>query len=375
MPKYFSKWFMNRYKRVFIRNEIFDKLKSLKSDKSYNDLIDEMINVYMSYKNNNMNITNTQTQCDPYSAVEKFIDDIMTETAEYIENNFKPDRELKLIPYLAGDSYIFDYLNKYFMMSKAKTFVEVFGGSCWSSMNVSRHKFKVIVCNDIDNLLINIFNMIKNNPELFLKRLSIIPVSREINEIGRIIIDDPKIDIVTKTVMMYYVIRTSMFGGFYKSFAVSKSRSITNAMLGTLASVKEYSKKIRDVVFESKDYKEIIKVYDSNETLFYFDPPYVSTDETQGREAYFRYSFSLADLKSFAKNLRSVKADFVLKISEDNYKLIEKDLPDHDYEAIETVKVFENVLQKDTPKRSTWKLIIAHNIKKKSLSSITKYVK
>jgi len=379
MPRYMIRWLKDRYKKISLRKDVFDKLKYLKSlsDRSYSDLLDEIINVYMSYKNN-MNIMNTQvSQCDPYSAIEKFIDEMMTENSEYIEKNFKPDRETKLIPYPAGDFYIFDDLNKYFMISKSKVFVEVFGGSCWSSINVSRQKFKVIVCNDIDNLLINIFNMIKNTPDLFLKRLSIMPISREMREIGKIIIDDPKIDIITKTIMMFYVIRTSMFGIYGRSgFAVDKSRGLANRILGSLALVKEYSKKIRDITFESKDFREILKIYDSDETLFYLDPPYVSTEKTHDRETFFRFSFSLADLKSLANSLRSVKADFVLKISEDNYKLIEKDLPDHDLETLETIKNLENVLQKEEPERKTWRLMIVHNIKRKTLSSsLVKYIK
>jgi Site-specific DNA methylase len=301
---------------------------------------------------------------DIYECIEKYIDQVVQENIEYIENNFEPEVK-KLFPYPGGDFYIFDDLNKFFMRSDAETFVEVFGGSCYSSSRVSREKFKRIICNDIDNLLINIFNMIKNSPEILIRRLSLLPISREIREISRIIIEDPKIDIVTKTVMMFYVLRTSMFGIPTKSgFIVDKSKSPTRVFLKTLSYIKEYSKEIKDVIFENKDYKEILRIYDSEKTLFYLDPPYVSMSPTADRESFFRYSFSLSELKLMANLLKNVKADFVLKIHRDNYDLIKDLLPDHDVEILTKIKNMENVNQDEDRKRDVWDLVIAYRIKR-----------
>jgi len=375
VSRYSTRWLKERYKEIYIRRDVLEKLQSIKSDKSYSDILDEMINIYISYKNNKMN----EVKQDEFHVdVKKMIDEVMSENSEYIEENFKSDSEGKLIRYPGGDYFIFDDLNKYFMMSNAETFVEVFGGSCHSSMNVSREKFRVIICNDIDSLLINIFNMVKNSPELFLKRLSVFPVSRELNMIAEAVIDDPNIDVVTKSVMLFYLFRTSMSGIPRSGFSVNKKINIAKKYVITLASIKEYSKKIKDIIFESKDYKDIIKLYDSEKTLFYLDPPYVSLSDRQSREKLYRFSFTVSDLKTLAAVLRNIKGDFVLKISEDNYKLIEKDLPEHEHVTMKKIRQIDNTAQKEEGKRETWNVTIAYRIKnikkEKNVSLLSKYI-
>jgi len=291
------------------------------------------------------------------------IDEVMEEVSEYVEQTFKPSNKVKLLWSPGGDYWVFDDLNKVFMMAppEVHTFVEVFGGSCWCSLNVSRRKFKVIVANDIDSTLMTLYRLVRDDPEGLMKRLSILPFSRELYEIAKEIVEDPKVDVVTRAVMLFYLSRTSMFGT--GGFAVSKERGHARDMASAIASIKEFAKKFRDVVLENKDFREVIKLYDSPRTLFYLDPPYVSTTEDQGRESYFRYPFSQGDLRSMAATLKNVKGYWVLKMAEDNYLIIKEVLPQHEVLLTEKLKSFQKVVSGERPK---WRLVIAHNIKSSS---------
>ena len=292
------------------------------------------------------------------------IDEVMEGVSEYVEQAFKPSNKVKLLWSPGGDYYIFDDLNKVFMMAppEVHTFVEVFGGSCWCSLNVSRQKFKIIVANDIDSALMTFYKLVRDDPEGLMKRLSILPFSREIHRIAREIVEDPKADAVTKAVMLFYLSRTSMFGT--GGFAVSKGeRQLAKDLATVIAMIKEFAKKFRDVVLENKDFREVIKLYDSPRTLFYLDPPYVSATEDQGRESYFRYPFTQGDLWSMAATLKTVKGYWVLKVAEDNYLIIKEVLPQHEVLPIEKFKSFQKVVGGGRPK---WRLVIAHNIKSSS---------
>jgi len=298
----------------------------------------------------------TETQGAVYTNV---IDEVEEELASYLEKErSKPTRITKLIDYPGGDFFIFEDLNKVFSSAPAKTFVEVFGGSCYSSMNVSRDKFKVIVCNDVDSDLINLYRLVKDNPAEVQKRLSILPFSREIHAIAKDILSDPKADSLTRAVMLFYLIRASMFGKAGRGFAVRKKQSSAKRFTNAVSLIKEYAKQMGNIVFENKDYEGMLKLYDSDETLFYLDPPYVSAEETQGREEYYRNVFTVEDLKKMAQALRSIKGYFVLKLTKDNYELIKDILPPHNHVELNRKLIFHKVKGGNRPE---WTMVIAYN--------------
>jgi len=291
---------------------------------------------------------------------ESIIEAVMREIAEYVENKYRNDR-VKFARYPGGDYFIFSDLNKVFTRAPGvKVFVEVFGGSCWSSLNVPRWKFKVIVCNDIDADLINLYRIIKNSPDELVKKLSILPFSRELREIALEILGDKNADPVTKSVMLFYALRASFDGILTKrsGFIVSKANNYTHTYFSAVASLVEYAKKFHDVVLECRDYREVIKLYDSASTLFYLDPPYVSTSQTRNRENYYRYGFTLSNLKLMARVLGGIKGKWVLKIIRDNYELVKNDLPKHSKVELEKTKSMVKVEDEERPK---YTLILAFN--------------
>lgn len=65
--------------------------------------------------------------------------------------------------------------------------------------------------------------------------------------------------------------------------------------------LEDFEKRIRNVMIECLDFKEIIKKYDSEQTFFFIDPPYV------GREKFYLGGFSEKDHRELAELLRNIK--------------------------------------------------------------------
>ena len=332
MVKYITRYVREHYDVVKLRKDVAEQLRE------YAKSMGLTINDAISYLLTNMH--------------SNVIDQVTTEVSEYVIENYGGVKG-KLIGYAGGDYYIFDDLNRIFLRAKADVFVEVFGGSCWCGLNVSRAKFKVIICNDIDRDLITFYKLVKERPNDIIKRLAILPFSRELHDVAMKILQDKSADPVTKAAMLFYTVRTTFWGMRGEAgFAVAKTKSVAKQYARAVASIVEYAKRFRDVVLECRDFREVIKLYDSEKTLFYLDPPYI------GRN-YYRYSFTVADLKDMAKLLGRIRGYWVLKIVEDNYRLIRDILPTHD---LEEIKTFLSMKKVDGERRPEFKFLVAHNI-------------
>ncbi|MFB5189053.1 DNA adenine methylase [Alicyclobacillus fastidiosus] len=62
---------------------------------------------------------------------------------------------------------------------------------------------------------------------------------------------------------------------------------------------------------ECRDFREVIECYDSPDTLFYCDPPYV------GRENRYKGNFNERDHRDLAELLRGIKGQAIVSYYED----------------------------------------------------------
>ena len=73
-----------------------------------------------------------------------------------------------------------------------------------------------------------------------------------------------------------------------------------------------YSKRLKSATIENLSYKQLIEQCYSLDTLFYFDPPYVDT------ENYYKMTngFTMIDRLNLAQILKSIKAKFMLSYND-----------------------------------------------------------
>lgn len=229
----------------------------------------------------------------------------------------------KLIHFPGGDWPLRKPLLQLISKAPGTKFVEVFGGSCLMSMFVPREKFKLIVCNDIDNLLVDLYKALKHNPKELQKRLAIMPASRTLlkelaQEVKTTGLKD--LDPIERAAVVLYLSHLSFNSKLSTgSFSVSVNRNDIMTFRRRVVSILEYAKLWADIIIENLDFRRVIRNYDRPNTVFYCDPPFISV-KGKNRDSYYRFLFKHEDLKDLLGLLEGVKGYFVLKLESDNFE-------------------------------------------------------
>ena len=192
-----------------------------------------------------------------------------------------------------------------------EVYVEPFGGSAGVLANKPESPLEVY--NDTASLCVDFFRAVKHHPEEIQHWVQTTPYSRELfDEYTKRLQQDSPEDLVERAGMFWYV-QMMAFGG--KGVINSKSPCYTDvkSMSGRSTQKPHLIKKAGDnmnricerfntVQIEHLDFGTIFEKYDSPETVFYCDPPYVDVgdDYYQTEDGGFnheRFVESLHDLE------------------------------------------------------------------------------
>lgn len=189
-----------------------------------------------------------------------------------------------------------------------KTYVEVFGGS--GALLFAKDKSVVEVYNDINAGLANFFRVFQdpNQFEKLYQGILIQPYSRELYNTYKETWethDDP----VRKAIEWFYVARLSIVGIFGNSWRFSKKLNHAERHYRILGNVPSLQKRTTDVIIENTDWRNILQKYDSDDTFFYLDPPYVHSTRGQGR---YNDEISEQDHKDLVEQLKEIKGKVLL---------------------------------------------------------------
>ena len=186
------------------------------------------------------------------------------------------------------------------------TYAEVFGGSLavlYAKERLQRKYTEVV--NDMNEDLINLHRIIQTRPQ---------SLQMELNRMlsGRIFFKDsitktPRNDIERAALYYYSIVHS--FGGKRDNYAMcKKARSPKNIY----KRFQVYAERLKPVSIENLDFREFIKQYDSDSTLFYLDPPYVGTENYYKNKK----TFDLKDHRDLCKILKSIKGKFLLSYND-----------------------------------------------------------
>jgi DNA adenine methylase len=229
----------------------------------------------------------------------------------------------KAFRYPGGDYFIKDFLVGLLRGSGCKYLVEVFGGSGVVSMYAPRDVFKIIVYNDIDDVLVSFFRVVVERPDDFQRVSALLPYSRGLFRYFKDLLSRGSLDPFSKAALLYYIHMVSV-NGLGETFGVSLKHSHTVYFKSSVANkIAEVAKRFSDVHIENLDWRDVIDKYDREGVVFYLDPPYVSVnvDAVRDRESYYRYGFGAGDARLLATRLSRIKGKYLLKIHEDQLQL------------------------------------------------------
>ena len=182
---------------------------------------------------------------------------------------------LNVITYMGGKFHLKEKI--YSILPNHDVFVEVFGGGA----NVLLHKppSKLEVYNDLNKDLANLFYVLSFHYNEFYEKAKFLVYSKEIFNIIKNEILNTKIESIPnidRAVKLFYLYNTS-FSGNTNSFSYSiKKRPAF--LYNKIKKIETIHKRLKYVLIESLDFEEVIHKYDSENTLFFLDPPYFSTE-------------------------------------------------------------------------------------------------
>ncbi len=158
-----------------------------------------------------------------------------------------------------------------------KIYVEPFGGA--ASVLLNKQPSEVEVYNDLDSRLVGLFEVLQDDPNEFIRCLSLMPYSEEVFKRSLTPIKSP---VLAEFSAWFYVQCRQSLGGRGDSFSYSITKSrrgMAQVVSGWLSSIDDnlplVIERFREVQIMNRPAIEIIEKFDSPDTLFYCDPPYV----------------------------------------------------------------------------------------------------
>ena len=194
------------------------------------------------------------------------------------------------------------------------TYVELFGGG--ASLLFAKKPSPVEVYNDLDSGLVNFFRTLRD-PEKFEKLhllASLTPWSREEYNFCRKTWKQCKDD-VERAYRWYIAARMSFSGQFGAGWGfdvTESSRGMAEECSKWLSMIKglpEIHNRLMRVQIEHNDFRKIVKTYDTPNTLFYCDPPYVPDTRKDGG---YTHEMTIEDHEELIELLLQAKGMVIL---------------------------------------------------------------
>jgi DNA adenine methylase len=191
-----------------------------------------------------------------------------------------------------------------------RCYVEPFGGA--ASVLLRKQRSYAEVYNDLDDDVVNLFKVARERGSELVERLRLTPFSRVDFKSAY----EPSADSLERAAKM--VIRSFMGFGSNGHNRITGFRANSNRSGTTPAhdwvnypkSLETIIERLQGVVIENRDACDVMKAHDSNVTLHYVDPPYVSSTRDRGKD----YSHELDDNqhRALSECLHSLKGKVVL---------------------------------------------------------------
>ena len=192
-----------------------------------------------------------------------------------------------------------------------KCYVEPFGGA--ASVLIQKERSQIEVYNDINSDVVSYFRVLREQPEALSRAIHLTPYAREEYDLATSGEDvaDPieraRRFLVWSWQSQYFKMRSKSGWRAINNDLRSQSPAADWANMNHLNAVAE---RFRKVQIEHGPAIDVIKRYDSPETLFYVDPPYV-LDTRVDRSAYV-HEMSDSDHAALAEALHAAKGSVVL---------------------------------------------------------------
>ncbi|TQV63956.1 MAG: DNA adenine methylase [Halothiobacillaceae bacterium] len=180
-------------------------------------------------------------------------------------------------------------------------YVEPFGGM--GAVLMAKQKSTVEVWNDIDGGLANTMRIVKYHPQALADELDYMLIHRSERLHWRDCGGETDIQRAARWIMVRH---SGYQGGTGKGFHVGRSRA-AKPVDSLVEQMRAVSRRLSGVAIEHLPWQRVFDLYDSQESVFFCDPPYADGDQTM-----YGHPFAEADHRLLAERLRAIKGQWVL---------------------------------------------------------------
>ncbi len=190
-------------------------------------------------------------------------------------------------------------------------FCDVYGGS--AAVIINRRPAPVETYNDIDSELVNFFVMLRDSGEELIRSIALTPFSRE--ELAGACKPETGLSNLERARRFYVRARQTRTGlaqtsseGRWAHCVLTTRAGMAGAVsrwLGAVEGLPEIVRRLQRVQIENAPALEVIRRYDTPNTLFYLDPPYVH--QSRGDSNAYRYEMEDSAHRELGELLNSIK--------------------------------------------------------------------
>lgn len=198
------------------------------------------------------------------------------------------------------------------LLPEAHHYCEPFAGS--AAIMLNRAPSPVETYNDIDGEVVNFFRALRDKPKRLIEAISLTPFSREefyiaVNTNGEKISDIERARrfFVRARQARTGLAQTASLGRWANCKNTSRAgmSGVVSRWLGSVEGLSALTERLIRVQVENRPAVDVIQLYDSPNTLFYCDPPYVHASRGDSKA----YGFEMDDTahRELAKALKKCK--------------------------------------------------------------------
>lgn len=212
----------------------------------------------------------------------------------------------------------FNYLNWLLpLLPETTHYCEPFAGS--AAVLLNREPSPVETYNDIDGEVVNFFRVLRDRQEELIRAIGLTPFSREELRIAveESIDDLSELERARRFFVRARQVRTGLAqtasAGRWAHCKLTSRAGMAGAVsrwLGSVEGLSEIVQRLLRIQIENATAIEVIQRYDSEETLFYCDPPY--PHDSRGDIYAYRYEMTDNDHRELAEVLTSLKGKVAL---------------------------------------------------------------
>lgn len=203
------------------------------------------------------------------------------------------------------------------LLPDAKHYCEPFGGS--AAILINRPPAEIETYNDLDGEIANFFRVLREQKDTLIEAIGLTPFSREEFELA-ISVPEAGISDLERARRFYVRARQVRTGlaqtassGRWAHCRLTSRAGMAGAVsrwLGAVEALPEIAQRLLRVQIENTPAIEVIQRYDSPETLFYCDPPYLH--ETRGDQKAYGFEMDNKAHHELAECLNQIQGKVAL---------------------------------------------------------------